>query len=101
MIQVLKGLDLSDHLGTPICCRVGIWKGELLAGVMKTKNFSFDLFGAGVKMAELHQTRGEPSRVCISQSTYEAIHHLYETETLPCRDFGGKLERSYLIRHKK
>jgi class 3 adenylate cyclase len=54
-------------------CRLGIHTGEVIAGVVGTKKFAYDVWGDTVNLASRMESSGEIGRVNISGATYEII----------------------------
>ena len=65
--------------------RVGINTGPIIAGVVGTKKFAYDVWGDAVNLAARLESAGAPGRVNISASTKERIDDYFHTE------FRGKL----------
>ena len=57
----------------PFEIRVGINTGPVVAGVVGTKKFQFDIWGEAVNVAARMEQHGEPGKVNISNSTYELV----------------------------
>lgn len=53
--------------------RIGIHTGHVIAGVVGSKKFAYDIWGDTVNTASRMETAGECGKVNISQSTYEWI----------------------------
>lgn len=53
--------------------RIGIHTGSIVAGVIGTKKFAFDIWGDTVNVAQQMEFHSEPGKVNISGETYELI----------------------------
>lgn len=53
--------------------RVGIHSGPVIAGMVGTRKFQYDIWGDTVNIASRMETNSEPGRINISESTYLAI----------------------------
>jgi class 3 adenylate cyclase len=58
---------------TPFNLRIGINSGPVIAGVVGTKKFSYDIWGDAVNVASRLETLSEAGRINISESTYELV----------------------------
>lgn len=53
--------------------RIGINSGPVVAGVVGTKKFAFDIWGDTVNVAARMETNSEPGKINLSENTYELI----------------------------
>lgn len=65
--------------------RVGIHSGPIVAGVVGTLKFTYDIWGDTVNTASRMESNGEPGKINISASTFEKVNHFFECE------YRGKL----------
>ncbi len=66
--------------------RIGIHTGPVIAGVIGKNKFAYDIWGDAVNLASRLEELGEPGRINISGSTYEAVKHRFNCS------FRGKKE---------
>lgn len=57
--------------------RCGIHTGAVVAGIVGTKKFAYDIWGDAVNIASRMESNGEANSVNISSSTYELIQHQF------------------------
>jgi len=55
--------------------RIGINTGPVVAGVVGTKKFAYDIWGDSVNVASRMESLSEPGRINISADTYELVKH--------------------------
>lgn len=60
--------------------RLGIHTGSLIAGVVGTSKFAFDIWGDAVNLAARMESSGEVGRVNISETTYELVKDYFQCE---------------------
>lgn len=100
-------LELQQELGRverewmlPIRFRIGIHSGEVVAGIIGTKRFAYDLWGDTVNTASRLESSCAPTQIHISSETRSLLGDAYEYtprgET--CLKGKGILETFYLNR---
>jgi class 3 adenylate cyclase len=60
--------------------RIGIHTGPLVAGVVGSKKFAYDIWGDTVNIASRLETNGEARKVNISSATYELVKPYFKFE---------------------
>jgi class 3 adenylate cyclase len=60
--------------------RIGINTGPVVAGVVGTKKFAYDIWGDTVNVAARMESNSEPGRVNISEYTYELVRDEFKCE---------------------
>jgi class 3 adenylate cyclase len=64
---------LNAELNKRIVLRIGINTGDVVAGVVGSKKFQFDIWGDAVNIAARMEQAGEPGKVNVSKSTYDLV----------------------------
>ncbi|MBD1939844.1 adenylate/guanylate cyclase domain-containing protein [Microcoleus sp. FACHB-68] len=78
--------------------RIGIHTGPVVAGVIGTNKFIYDLWGDTVNIANRMESHGIPGCIQISAATYERLQHLYQFEMRGYIPIKGKGEMlTYLL----
>ncbi len=89
MIEALAALNRERQLS--LAMRIGINTGPVVAGVIGSRKFTYDLWGATVNLANRVQSSGLHNRVNVSASTYELLKstfRLTERGIVDCKGVG-------------
>ncbi len=81
-IEVRDYVDKHEFNGRKITFRIGINSGSLVAGVIRRKKFSYDLWGATVNMASRMELHGIQGTIQVTHPTYELIKDRFVGESL-------------------
>lgn len=71
--------------------RIGIHTGPLVAGVVGSKKFAYDIWGDTVNVASRLEAKGEVGKVNISSATYSLVEKEFQFENrgkLPIKNLG-------------
>ncbi|HVW85375.1 MAG TPA: adenylate/guanylate cyclase domain-containing protein, partial [Bryobacteraceae bacterium] len=79
MVEVVKRLAAKSE-GTGWNIRVGLHSGPVVAGVVGTRKFAFDIWGNTVNFAARMESSGVPGRVNLSERTCRLTRELIECE---------------------
>jgi adenylate cyclase len=82
-LDMLHDLDVrmqqNAAKGKPVFeMRIGIHTGPVVAGVVGSHKFAYDIWGDTVNTAARLEQGGEPGKINISDTTYQRIRHLFE-----------------------
>lgn len=84
-ITRFKGLN-----GEPFRLRIGINTGPVIAGVIGTKKFTYDLWGDTVNVASRMESHGIAGCIQVTATTYERLKHKYVFEQRGVTHIKGK-----------
>lgn len=79
--------------------RIGIHMGPLVAGIIGTKKFNFDVWGDTVNIASRSEQNAEPNTINITDSVannISAYFNLYSRGEMEIKKRGGSIEMYYL-----
>ena len=90
-------LDLAESVARieaaarlDITFRIGIHCGPVVAGVIGTKRFIYDIWGDTVNLASRMESHGVPGRVQVTHAVAERLHGSYRLEERGLIDVKGK-----------
>jgi len=78
--------------GKPFRLRIGINTGPVVAGVIGTKKFTYDLWGDTVNVASRMESHGLEGRIQVTEATYERLKDKYLFEPRGATPVKGKGE---------
>lgn len=102
-LDMLEAITRLDQTQSPhISIRIGINTGPVVAGVIGTKKFSYDLWGDTVNTASRMESHGISGCIQLTASTYEHLKDKYVLERrgiITVKD-KGEME-AYLLKGRK
>ncbi|MDJ0688603.1 MAG: adenylate/guanylate cyclase domain-containing protein [Xenococcaceae cyanobacterium MO_188.B32] len=82
--------QFNSETDKTLSIRIGINTGAVVAGVIGTKKFSYDLWGDAVNIAYRMESHGVPDRIQVTASTYELLKDKYILQPRGDIDVKGK-----------
>jgi adenylate cyclase len=82
--------SLQDTEGRNVPLRIGIASGPMVAGVVGTRKFFYDVWGDTVNIASRMESTGMPGRIQVSKTTYERVKGAFLLEARGLVDVKGK-----------
>lgn len=83
-------LEWRDPRGRNVPIRMGISSGPVVAGVVGTRKFFYDVWGDAVNVAARMETTGSAGRIQVSQDVYERLRDEFVLEARGEIDVKGK-----------
>ncbi len=97
MQQAIQGFQFKD--GRPLQLRVGLSSGPVVAGVIGTKKFIYDLWGDTVNLASRMESQGACGEIQVSPETYVRLRERFWLEERGVISIKGKGEmRTYWLK---
>jgi class 3 adenylate cyclase len=94
--------DFHTDTGEPFQIRIGINTGPVVAGVIGTKKFTYDLWGDTVNVASRMELQGLPGYIQVTAAFYEQLKDRYifeERGAIPVKGTGDMIV--YWLKAKK
>ena len=88
MLDVARDVSARTHF--PIDLRIGINSGPVVAGVIGTRKFAYDLWGDAVNVASRMETHALPGEVMITEDTRALLPERFRTKPEGVREVKGK-----------
>ncbi|MGI9546741.1 MAG: adenylate/guanylate cyclase domain-containing protein [Flavobacteriaceae bacterium] len=74
ILQFVKDTEKNPPEGIhPFEIRIGLNSGPVVAGVVGTKKFQYDIWGSTVNIAARMESKSEPGRINVSENTYQLL----------------------------
>ena len=94
--------DFKRTDGEPFSMRIGMNTGPVVAGVIGTKKFIYDLWGDTVNMASRMESHGVPGQIQVTAAVYDRLSDRYKFEDRGLISVKGKGEiPAYLLLGRK
>ena len=97
MQQIIIQFQRDFHI--PFRLRIGINTGPVVAGVIGTKKFSYDLWGDTVNIASRMESEGMAGKIQVTETTYQLLKNQYLLEprgNIPIKG-RGEMKTYWLI----
>ncbi|HTL69245.1 MAG TPA: adenylate/guanylate cyclase domain-containing protein [Lacunisphaera sp.] len=99
MLEAVRVFNRRHQLDWNI--RIGMNSGPVVAGIIGTKKFSYDLWGDTVNIASRMESQGQPGRIQVSEITMKLLGDKFEYEPTGQIDLKSSTRMAaYLLRRK-
>jgi class 3 adenylate cyclase len=101
--MALRMMDVTTQygqkLGINLQLRIGLNSGPVVAGVIGTIKFIYDLWGDTVNLASRMESTGVPGAIQVTRSVYDSLQHGFEFECRGTIQVKGKGEIETWLLH--
>ncbi len=88
--MALRMRDCMEELDPSVSIRIGLHTGPVIAGVIGTKKFIYDVWGDTVNTASRMESHGVPGKIQVSEAVHAAVEHLFLFEARGEIEVKGK-----------
>ena len=78
--MAMRMRDCLAAIDPEVEIRIGVHTGPVVAGVIGTKKFIYDVWGDTVNTASRMESHGVPGKIHVSEAIHEAVGHLFDLE---------------------
>jgi len=101
-LDMMQTIAEVSSQGAKLMMRIGINSGPVVAGVIGSTKFTYDLWGDTVNMASRMEHHGEANRIHVSENTYNLLRDEYNFEMRDRIEVKGKgMVQSYFLVSRK
>lgn len=97
-----KVSELRDLTGQQLQIRIGIHTGAVIAGVIGTQKFIYDLWGDTVNIASRMESHSEVGKIQVTADTYQLLKNKFDLVERGAIEVKGKgLMQTYWLTNNK
>jgi adenylate cyclase len=89
-LAMMELVDAGEFQGRRLSFRIGINSGEVVAGIIGTRKFAYDLWGDAVNTASRMEAFGVPGKIQLTQATCELVSDEFVCERRGVIEVKGK-----------
>jgi adenylate cyclase len=94
---------MRDQVGKAVPIRIGIGAGPVVAGVVGTRRFFYDVWGDAVNVASRMESTGQEGRIQVPEEVYERLKDDFVFEERGEVDVKGKgiMRTAFLVEQRE